>query len=201
MTLDEFRAGLRLLGEARVAQIVRRESLREARETQGRSRRLATERLRVRTGYLRRSIVGEIREGTRGLDLVLRAGGSGGGRQPVRYARLQESGGIVRPKTRSWLTIPQGPALTPAGVHRYHSARDVPGLRFVPVDGSRAYLVRDRAGSRSAGAHSEIWYVLVRRVQIRAHRYLRDPFGELRRRLPESLARALVDALRRIDGQ
>lgn len=52
----------------------------------------------------------------------------------IKYALLHEygsaglPGGVVRPKRSRYLAIPVGPALTPAGVARYQSPRQVQGL-------------------------------------------------------------------------
>lgn len=85
--------------------------------------------VRSRTGLLFGSFQKEIR----------RAGGLGGLRMRmfsagVKYADIQEHGGIVRPKKGKFLAIPQSPVKTPAGVARYRSPRDYPGPTFVMRD-------------------------------------------------------------------
>jgi hypothetical protein len=70
------------------------------------------------------------------------------------------------------LAIPVGPALTPAGVPRFPSPRDVAGLRFQPIrGGSAALLVKDIGRRRG---RSEIWFHLVRSVTIKPKHYMRD---------------------------
>lgn len=123
----------------------------------------ATARPRVRAGMLRRSIKGRARETTKGVEVILQAGGGPAG----RYAAIQEHGGVVRPTRGRYLAMPIGPALTSSGVARHRSPRDVDGLRFVPIrGGSMGLLVRD------AGDRSDIWYILLRRVRVPATRFL-----------------------------
>lgn len=146
------------------------------------------DRLSVRTGMLRRSI-GYTVEGAAGDDVITLRARAGSGRS-LRYANILERGGTIVPRRGRFLAIPVGPALTPAGVARYDSPRQVQGLRFVPILGGRmALLVKDRRG------RSEVWFRLVRRVTIRPSWYLRDAVqteaAELRARLSTALETAL----------
>jgi hypothetical protein len=82
--------------------------------------------VRSRTGLLFGSFQKEIR----------RAGGLGGLRLKmfsagVKYADIQERGGIIRPKKAKYLAIPTPAVKTPAGVARYKSPRDYPGETYV----------------------------------------------------------------------
>lgn len=134
----------------------------------------ATGSPRVRSGRLRASIYGVARAAPgEGVELALGSGGTDRG--SVRYARIQEKGGEVRPVRGRFLAIPKGPALTGAGVARYASPRDVPNLRFVSIrGGSMGLLVKDHPGRGKAGtgARSDIWFLLVRSVYIRPKAYL-----------------------------
>jgi len=136
---------------------------------------LATSRLRVRTGALRRSI----RATVRGTTLALHAGEQGGA--PLKYAGLQllDLETVIRPKRGQYLAQPVGPALTGAGVARHRSPRQVPGLHFVRSKAGKALLV-DNKGS--------VWYVLHRSVKIKGKRVLNDAIETARRALPLSLA-------------
>jgi hypothetical protein len=61
----------------------------------------------------------------------------------VPYANLQEYGGVVRPKTGKFLTIPTPANLTGAGVPRFPSARD-----FINQHKGETFWLRTEAGGR-----------------------------------------------------
>lgn len=154
-------------GELR--RVLYRELVGVALDAEGRAKANATTSPMARTGALRRSIAGEVTTKTDGLRLVLSAGGRTGG-QDLRYARLQELGGVIRPVKRKWLTIPMPAAQTRAGVAR-GGARSFPDLRFVPGrDQTTAWLVRDVG--RGKTARTELMFKLVRRSEIKPKRYL-----------------------------
>lgn len=147
----------------------------------------ATRLLRVRTGLLRNSIQGravQVATGATGWELQLRAGND----REVRYARIQELGGVVRPRTARYLAIPQdpGPALTGAGVSRYESPRQVPGLSVAVSRSGKLRLV-DEDG--------RTWYHLVKQVRIRRKLYLRRAFDAVERKMPQRLADAVMKSL------
>lgn len=121
----------------------------------------ATTTLHARTGRLRNSIRTVIRQSPSMTELLLQAGGEGG---QVPYAGIHETGGVVVPVERKWLAIPLSIAKTAAGVSRYQTPRDVPGLHFVP--GKRpdtAFLSK---------ADGKPWFILKKRVVIPARPYL-----------------------------
>src|SRR3990167_6310333 len=90
----------------------------------------------TRSGRLRASIGASATEIANGAELRLRAGWGTG---QVRYARIQEHGGTIVPRSGKFLAIPVGPALTGAGVSRFASPRDVPPPGLVaPPGGPRA---------------------------------------------------------------
>lgn len=153
---------------------------------------LGGSRLTPRTGHLRRSVRGQAVIKNDIPTATLRAGG---GRDDVRYARIQDLGGTIVPRRGRFLAIPEGSALTASGVPRYSSPRQVAGLRFVPTRGGRTgILVRDVGGRN---ARSEVLFRLVRQVRINATHYLTEPFDTLRERLPGAIraefSRAMVD--------
>ena len=165
------------------------------------AKELARTRLKVRVGYLLRSIQATLQPD--GLTVSLRAGG---GDREVRYARYQEKGGTIRPVKGKFLAIPMagGPAATPSGVAKFASARDAGPLRFVPIlGGAKGLLVRDIAGRGKAGrgARSEIVYTLVRSVTGKPKWYLRDAMAEASGRLSGRLDAALHRALGGDRGQ
>ena len=163
---------------SRAVRVLRAELTATALDAERQGKELARARLRSRTGQLVRSIRGEVTEAGDLLELRLSAGRD----RQLRYAAMQEYGGTIRPKRARWLTIPVGAALTPAGVPRYASAREAGQLRFVPIDGARALLVRDRRG------RSDILYVLRKRSTIREKSFMRDAFSAATRDLQDRLS-------------
>jgi len=194
MTLQEFGARLDRLGSGGLAEAIRPVLIRGSilvREW-GTASLQATHR--TRTGRLLASISGtvEVRDGSPAI--VARAGGAGG-RGTVRYARLQEQGGVVVPVHAKMLRIPLPVALTPAGV-----VRDGLGggpLRVIAPD--RFYCRRSKAGNlllfeRATGIP---WFVLRSSVTIPARPYLRPAVERVAREyLRPALSQAVVGAVR-----
>lgn len=151
---------------------------------EARAKMLATERLKVRTGRLRGSIAGLVEDEPAAFLVRLRS--------DVPYARVQEEGGTIRPRRGKFLAIPN--SLTGAGVSRYASPRDVPGLRFVPTrGGASGMLVRDVGRGKSA--RIEVMFWLVRQVTLKPKRYLADGLDQAAQGLTDRLARRVVAAL------
>jgi hypothetical protein len=185
---------------------------------------LSGQRLKRRTGNLARSVVGkaEMWNGLPAIRLGVFTGPS------VAYAGVQEFGtksynpsspyADIRPKGgRKYLAIPtdDGGATTPTGRARYRSAKDMPGLAFVPglftakVNGvetrGSAALFKGRdvlqvrfemqAEGLPPDENAELFqarlnrlkkaYLLVRRARIKPKFYLRDG---LTRALPSIVA-------------
>lgn len=97
-----------------------------------------SDRVGKRTGALGRSF-GSQTEGQQIDDLAAHIG-FGPPANPFfggaeRYARVHETGMTIRPKRGKFLAIPIEEGLTPAGVARFRSPRDVFLLRFVPIAG------------------------------------------------------------------
>lgn len=142
-------------------------------------KRNATTILHARTGRLRASIAGRVQEGPGdALDIVLRAGATTGADLP--YAAIHEYGGVIRPVRRKWLAIPLPIAKTAAGVSRYQTPRDVPGLRFMLSKRGNALLV-DKTGVP--------WYVLRKSVTIPKRPYLLPALLKAGSRLQNQLMR------------
>jgi hypothetical protein len=139
----------------------------------------ATHFLARRTGRLAGSIRGVVRDD---LSASVSAGLHG---SPVAYARVQERGGTIRPRRGRYLAVPAGPARTAAGVSRYASPRDVPGLRFVPWRGS-GMLVKETGKGKNKSI--EPWFFLVRSVTLKPRRYLAAAFVTAEIRLRDALA-------------
>lgn len=151
---------------------------------------LTGQRLKVRSGRLRNSVGMDVGAGAAGVELEVWAGRG----KDVKYAAIQEHGGIIRPKGK-FLAIPVGPALTGAGVTRggWESPRTAPVmLRFQPIrGGSMARLVID-GPKRSTTA-----YLLVRQVKIKAKHYMRDTERWAIKALPPTMNDQIIREVKR----
>ena len=120
--------------------------------------------LQVRSGALKRSIQpGEVKFSSDEVSGELLVG------QKLKYARIQEFGGDIQAVNVTWLTIPVGPMLTPAGVSRYPSIRDAGkqwDLRFIV---SRRIVLGRKKGSQGDW---QLVYVLRKKVTIPARRFV-----------------------------
>lgn len=184
MTTTVLEFGLNLEAGARqLAADLRRELVAAALVAEAEAKQNATTTLNVRSGRLRRSIQGFVEDSPEGPVLKLRAGG---GAQDVKYARIHELGGIVRAKNGPFLAIPLGPAKTAAGVARYATARDMPGLALAQSKDGQYMLVK--------GATGEAAFLLRQQVTIPARPYLRPALDiamdRLRSRLGATVAAA-----------
>lgn len=187
MTGPEFTARLERLA-AGAYPAVRATVMRAGLAAERDAKRNATTAPRVRTGRLRSSIASSVEAAGESLSLVLRAGGVGTDKD-VKYARLQELGGTVRPIKGKYLAIPVGPAKTAAGVSRYASPRDVPGLVFVQSLKGQPLLVQ--LTGKGGKAKVTVWYVLRRSVTVRARPYLKPAIDAAAAALPGQISEAL----------
>lgn len=155
------------------------------------------DRLRSRTGLLKRSIFYEV-SGTELSDLALRVGSAG-----VKYANLQEfgtaglPGGVIRPKKPGgWLTIPIDDNLTPAGAPIRPSARDV--LRnknafFLKTKSGRLYIAEYDGSGRG---QLRFLFKLVKQVRVPPRLGLRATWNRLR---PNRVERAVAAAQKSLE--
>lgn len=139
--------------------------------------RLAKERvtgdiLKVRSGSLRRSITSRIIEDKNGVSLAV---GSTVG-VAAKYAPIHEFGGVIKPVRAKMLAVPVGPALTPSGVARYPSPRDVPvrlGFRPTKTPGTALLVERTKTVKGRRGRTSgRVWFVLKKQVRIPTRQWL-----------------------------
>ena len=135
-------------------------------DAQARAKLNATSRPRVRSGRLRSSIATGTEVTSTGAAVHLFAGGPA-----VRYAWMQDQGGVIRPRGRV-LAIPIGAGRTAAGVGRYPSPRAVPG----------GFWRRTRAGKllfgHRVGGRFEALFVGVRQVTIPATYFATDAWAQ-----------------------
>jgi len=148
----------------------------------------------TRSGRLRASIGASATEIANGAELRLRAGGGTG---QVRYARIQEHGGTIVPRSGKFLAIPVGPALTGAGVSRFASPRDVPDLVLVQSRGGQWMLVKNTGSGRGKREQMQVWYLLRRSVFIPSRPYLAPAMAETRAALPAQLRERVAGAILR----
>ena len=187
LTPKQFARAIKKAGRELVHQEISRTMTMAALDTEARAKLNATNLLRVRSGRLRNSIVSHALFNAAGpnsgWELILKAGNT----NDVRYARIQEEGGTIRAKNAKFLAIPldPGPAVTGAGVSRYSSPRQVPGLH-VQGRGQRLRLV---------DGEGRTWYVLRRSVNIKPKLYLRRALDHTEANLPRPLAQALLPAI------
>ena len=173
MTVEAFAGQLDKLGQGKALEaLLRRELIRTGLEAQAGAMEKAGERLNVRSGFLRRSIAFRVEGDAAAPELIVSAGGGRGNRGELRYAAIQEYGGTVVPKKGQWLAIPVGPALTPAGVARFATARDVPDLRFIRLPGGGAILAKVKPGKKGQPSQLTVYFDLRRSVTLRGRYYM-----------------------------
>jgi len=141
--------------------------------------------LNVRSGRLRSSIAHRIEEADG--EITAKIGTN------VKYARIHEYGGTIRPKRAKHLTIPLGPALTPSGVARY-TAREL--ISNPGIGGFTRTFFRGRAifGVRGAGRPVAV-FALVDMVRIREKRYMRISLAESRKAILQGFGARVQHAL------
>lgn len=134
-------------------------------------KKLSGQKLDVRTGNLRRSFQenkarkvqqrGEAITGTVGTN--------------IEYARIHEYGGTIKPKSKQWLTIPIGEALTPAGVPR-GTAREFKNTFFAWSRNGNLILF----GKSPVGGSKKIvpLFVLKKMVRIPRKAYMKPSLEE-----------------------
>lgn len=160
-----------------------------------------------RTGMLRRSFGSEVYGGGDGKPLTLAVFSSG-----VQYARIQEYGGVVKPKRSKYLTIPLSDNQTPAGVTRYPSARELfqvygEQIRVAksPKSGQLFIVSDGKPGSKSKrgkNAETQWLFVLKKSVEIPPRLGFRATWtdstmvADRAKRLKDALDRAAARAMK-----
>jgi hypothetical protein len=149
--------------------------------------------LNVRTGHLRRSIAGTVRDTPEGPEAVISAGGRVNGGASVRYAGTHEYGATVTPKRSRYLRIPLPPARTAAGVDRFGGPLRQSGaglFTVIKAKSGKLFLKHKPSGT--------LWYMLVEQVSIRARPFLRPAADRAAADLPKVLARNITAELKRV---
>ena len=168
---------------------IRRRLLASLLTIEGQAKDNATTRPRVRSGILRRSIVGNIEQTGSTTAIVITAGGDG---KAESYASLQEYGGVVRATRSRYLAIPVGPAKTGAGVSRYQSPREVAGLVWRP--GREGGMLGKETG-KGKRAKFVPWFLLRRQVTVPETAFVRRAIEAGRAGAGEAVALGLREAI------
>ena len=149
--------------------------------------------LQSRTGFLKRSL-GTRTVGSTLNDLGLEVFSAG-----IRYARIQEYGGEVRPVSAKYLTIPLDAALGKRGIPKRNSIRDYAkdgGFFYVSKKGNLLFVLSKETG-RGSNRKTELvpLYVLKKRVKIPPRFGMRLTFDQLAAARRKILQQSLVDGL------
>jgi hypothetical protein len=104
----------------------------------------------------------------------------------VTIARANEFGVTIKPKQRKWLALPTKLA-------RGKRPREFNDLKFILVNNRRALLVRETTGRR---ARSEIFFILVKSVNIPERSFLRAGFDKNVNRITRKMSVMLNDVFK-----
>ncbi len=127
--------------------------------------------LNVRSGRLRSSI-GSVVGTEDGLPVARIGSGVRQGR-PVSYAGIHETGGVVRPKTGQFLTVPLKAAQTQSGVTRFTAREVKSGMTNYKASFIRKGIIFGVINKGRSSRESIVpLFVLKRSVTIRPSRYL-----------------------------
>jgi hypothetical protein len=194
LTPEQFADELHRAGESEFARIIKNRAIQVALTGDAAAKRNATDRLRTRSGNLRRSIFASVAPVASGLDIVLQGGGRVQGGKDAPYLATQEEGATIVPRVKKWLAIPTDLAQTAAGVGRYQTAYDYPtALQFVMLKPGLAMLWDPE---KEAPA-----YWLKKRVTIRGKWFMRDAFKSMQLRIPIEFDDAMQASLAYSTGQ
>lgn len=119
--------------------------------------------VKVRSGRLRNSIGSVVREKEGKLAAYIGSGQRSG--KPVVYANILETGGIIRPVKRQWLTIPTEYAKTKAGAGNLRAPEVKNGFFARGKNGSLILFEGGRKTPRPM-------FILKKQVKIPPKRYL-----------------------------
>lgn len=141
--------------------------------------------LKTRTGQLRRSITGRTFPGK----IVKAIIGSGiFGARAVKYARIHEKGGKIKPRRAKMLTIP------------------LPGIKGVAANYPDAFIIKSKAGNillveKKGKAGLRPLFVLKKEVTIPARHWLSQSIAEMKPELLRSLRpKEIVQVIKKWGG-
>lgn len=144
--------------------------------------------IQTRSGALRRSFNFALTGS--GVDASMRLFSAG-----LPYARTQEYGGTIRPKSKRYLTVPLPDALTPAGVLKGGARLVQRGKKYTTADGDPTFVFRSKKGNLLVGARAKngktrLLYALRSEVRLRPRLGFREVFETYTAPLLLSLMRA-----------
>lgn len=149
--------------------------------------------LKVRTGNLRNSIGSRIVANNDGVMGLIGSGVRTGKR--MIYANILETGGVIVPKKKKWLTIPTSFARTPTGVGRFTAPDVFEGrtrYRGAVILDNMIFGINDTKRSQITPL-----FILRKSVKIPAKRYmsktLQQMQGSLLKVMRGTIERALTD--------
>jgi len=179
VTPEQFARLLRRRSSGTILKTLNRFAIRKAARAEKYAKKNAGRVLNVRSGRLRASINAKpVAMGDNTIAILLRAGGRDKG---VSYARAHEEGKIIKPVNVNWLTIPIHESLvTPSGVAKYASARDVPETLFWDQTKKGQPVLR-------AEETGEVFYLLKKQVKIRKRPYMKPAVEKVRREIGRDL--------------
>lgn len=149
--------------------------------------------LRVRTGNLRASMAGFVRQEAGVVDVGVRAGGRiSTGDAEVKYASLHEYGepAVLTPKRSKFLRIPLRPAQTEAGVDRFPTSlrESAAGLFYARrAKNGKLYLFHKEA--------NRPWYRLVPFVKVKQRPFIRPAMDIMIAKFPKQASKAIMGAI------
>lgn len=164
MDMEEFRDRIQELGEAEFSRRLKVALVKFSEDMVGIAKKNARSSPKVRSGHLRDSIRGAVKDNP--LRVLLMAGGSvGAGR--VAYAGIQEFGGVVKPVAADFLRVPLGPSITGGGDEKFGgSLRSYPGEGFFPFRTAGGKLFIGKDGDEISPGVPRAWYRLVKKVTV-----------------------------------
>jgi len=146
------------------------------------SKKLSGNPLKRRTGRLAQSITSLVTRTEK--DIIGRVGTN------VKYARLHEYGGEIKPKRAKWLTIPLAAAKTPAGVARGR-ARDFENTFFKFSSAGNLILFQRR------GDNIIPLFLLKKSVTIPKRSYMGSTLKENLNSITKMIKKAVKDGLKK----
>jgi len=145
---------------------------------------LSGKMLKTRTGRLRASIGSMVTK--RGIEIMALIGsGVRNAKGRVKYANIQETGGIIRAKSGKFLAIPLPAALTPAGVPKKTS----------PLDYVNTFIAKGVIFQKKGKKFTPL-YALKKSVRIPASKYLSKTLTETNRRVVGILLKTIDGGLK-----
>lgn len=194
MTPDEYAKKLHHIASETIGPALQALFLESAMYAEDKAKQNLTGRvLRVRSGHLRASMAGFVRQESGVIDVGVRAGGRVmTGDAEVKYAAVHEYGepAVMTPKRSKYLRIPLRAAKTDAGVDRFPTSlrESAAGLFYVRrAKNGKLYLFHKDT--------NKPWYQLVRSVKVKRRPFVRPAMDVMIAKFPKQAAKAIMGAI------